>query len=170
MARRSIPAPVAIRPGAERARRLAEGWPAALRLDVAKAMAEDPAPLAWQESAEAANHRAPSPPTPQPGATRSWRGARDVPTSYHLSVVVDDAAQGVTDVVRGRDLFLATGLHRLLQPSSWACSAPRYHHHRLVLDAAGHKLSKSRGAPSLRDLRREGRSPSDIRRLVGLSG
>ena len=92
---------------------------------------------------------------------------RDVPTSYHVSVVVDDALQGVTDVVRGRDLFHATGLHRLLQ-TLLGLPAPCYHHHRLVLDAAGHKLSKSRGAPSLRDLRREGHAPADVRRLVGL--
>ena len=152
--------------GAERARRLAEGWPAALRLDVRKALAEDPAPLAWREAGcgEPARNIGADP--------AAWGDAllarRDVPTSYHLSVVVDDAAQGVTDVVRGRDLFHATALHRLLQ-RLLGLPAPRYHHHRLVLDASGQKLSKSRGAPSLRDLRAEGLTPADIRHRVGLA-
>ena len=151
---------------AERARRLAEGWPAALRLDVAKAMAEDPGPLAWRE------YGGGEPPRDIAADPAAWGDAllarRDVPTSYHLSVVMDDAAQGVTDVVRGRDLFDATALHRLLQ-RLLGLPSPRYHHHRLVLDPDGHKLSKSRGAPSLRDLRHEGLTPADIRRRVGLA-
>ncbi len=156
-------------PGAERARRLAEGWPAGLRLDVAKALAADPAPLAWWECGGREGGDAPARDIAADPA--AWGDAllarREVPTSYHLSVVVDDAAQGVTDVVRGLDLFHATALHRLLQ-RLLGLPAPRYHHHRLVLDAAGQKLSKSRGAPSLRDLRGEGSTPADIRRRVGL--
>jgi glutamyl-Q tRNA(Asp) synthetase len=92
---------------------------------------------------------------------------KDVPGSYHLSVVVDDAAQGVTDVVRGRDLFHATSVHRLLQ-ALLGLPAPRYHHHRLLLDAHGAKLSKSTRATGLRELRTQGLTPSDIRRLAGL--
>lgn len=92
---------------------------------------------------------------------------KDVPTSYHLAVVVDDAAQGVTDVVRGRDLFHATALHRLLQ-ALLGLAEPRYHHHRLLTDADGRKLSKSTRATGLRELRCRGLTPPDIRRLAGL--
>jgi glutamyl-Q tRNA(Asp) synthetase len=92
---------------------------------------------------------------------------KEVPTSYHLSVVVDDAAQGVTDVVRGRDLFHATAVHRLLQ-ALLGLPQPRYHHHQLVLDADGSKLSKSTQATGLRKLRVRGAAPADIRRLAGL--
>ena len=149
----------------ERARRLAEGRPAVLRLDMERALAEVPQRLLWHEYGDGIGQREV---VADPAA---WGDVilarREVPTSYHLSVVVDDAAQGITDVVRGRDLFHATGLHRLLQ-ELLCLPAPRYHHHRLVLDAAGHKLSKSRDAPSLRDLRRDGHTPAAIRRLVGL--
>ena len=92
---------------------------------------------------------------------------KEVPTSYHLSVVVDDAIQGITHVVRGRDLFPATGVHRLLQVLL-GLPAPIYHHHRLVLDESGRKLSKSVGDTSLASLRAEGATPADIRRMVGL--
>lgn len=92
---------------------------------------------------------------------------KETPTSYHLAVVVDDAAQGVTDVVRGRDLFHATSVHRLLQ-ALLGLPQPRYHHHRLVLDADGKKLSKSTRATGLRELRAQGLTPADIRRLAGL--
>jgi glutamyl-Q tRNA(Asp) synthetase len=150
---------------AERARLLAEGRPAALRLDMERALAEVPHRLFWCECGDEAGPREVEADPAAWGDVMLAR--REVPTSYHLSVVVDDAAQGITDVVRGRDLFHATGLHRLLQ-ELLGLPAPRYHHHRLVRDAAGHKLSKSRDAPSLRDLRREGQTPSTIRSLVGL--
>ena len=88
---------------------------------------------------------------------------KDAPTSYHLAVVVDDAAQGVTDVVRGRDLFYATSVHRLLQ-ALLGLPAPAYHHHRLILDADGRKLSKSTQATGLRELRAQGVTPAEIRR------
>ena len=91
---------------------------------------------------------------------------KDAPASYHLAVTVDDAAQGVTDVVRGLDLLRATSVHRLLQHLI-GLEPPRYHHHRLISDADGAKLSKSRNSPALRDLRRSGRSPEDVRRLLG---
>ena len=93
---------------------------------------------------------------------------KEVPTSYHLSVVIDDAAQGVTHVVRGRDLFCATSIHRLLQ-ALLGLSQPIYHHHRLILDEQGRKLSKSTQATSLRALRKDGATPADIRSIVGLT-
>jgi glutamyl-Q tRNA(Asp) synthetase len=92
---------------------------------------------------------------------------RDLPTSYHLAVVVDDALQGVTDVVRGQDLFWATSIHRLLQ-ALLGLPEPIYHHHRLILDDEGRKLSKAVQSTSLRELRAAGASPADIRRKVGL--
>jgi glutamyl-Q tRNA(Asp) synthetase len=92
---------------------------------------------------------------------------KETPTSYHLSVVVDDALQGVTHVVRGQDLFWATGLHRLLQ-AVLGLPEPLYHHHRLILDAEGQKLSKSTRATALRTLREDGADPADICRMVGL--
>jgi glutamyl-Q tRNA(Asp) synthetase len=100
------------------------------------------------------------------GATSSWRAR--TPTSYHLSVVIDDALQGVTEVVRGQDLFWSTGVHRLLQ-KLLGLPEPAYRHHRLIPDGAGQKLSKSTAATGLRELRASGASPADIRRLVGLS-
>jgi glutamyl-Q tRNA(Asp) synthetase len=90
---------------------------------------------------------------------------KDVPTSYHLAVVVDDAWQGATHVTRGRDLFPATDMHRLLQVLL-DLPAPAYHHHRLIVDATGRKLAKSAGDTSLRALRERGVSPAEVRRLV----
>jgi glutamyl-Q tRNA(Asp) synthetase len=92
---------------------------------------------------------------------------KETPTSYHLAVVVDDALQGVTCVVRGHDLFWSTSVHRLLQ-KLLDLPQPAYRHHQLVLDAAGSKLSKSTLATGLRELRAQGATPADIRRLVGL--
>ena len=93
---------------------------------------------------------------------------KETPTSYHLAVVIDDACQGVTDVVRGQDLFWSTGVHRLLQ-ALLGLPAPNYHHHRLILDGDGNKLSKSTRATALRALRDGGATPTDIRRMVGLA-
>ena len=92
---------------------------------------------------------------------------KDMPTSYHLAVVIDDARQGVTDVVRGQDLFWSTSVHRVLQ-ALFGLPAPTYHHHRLILDAEGKKLSKSTRATALRSLRESGATAADIRRRVGL--
>jgi glutamyl-Q tRNA(Asp) synthetase len=92
---------------------------------------------------------------------------KETPTSYHLSVVLDDALQGVTDVVRGQDLFWSTSVHCLLQ-RLLDLPQPVYRHHGLVLDAAGRKLAKSTNATGLRELRARGVTPSEIRRLVGL--
>jgi glutamyl-Q tRNA(Asp) synthetase len=151
---------------AERARRMATGEPYALRLDMAAAL-RCAGPLSWRETGAG--------PAGEIGTIAAdpatWGdiilARKDTPTSYHLAVVVDDAAQGITDVVRGCDLFHATGVHRLLQ-SLLGLPQPRYHHHRLMLDQDGRKLSKSTAATGLRELRAHGASAADIRRLVGL--
>lgn len=92
---------------------------------------------------------------------------RGMGTSYHLSVVLDDAAQGVTLVTRGLDLFESTWIHVLLQ-RLLDLPTPDYHHHRLIRDDAGKRLAKRDDARSLRELRGQGASPADIRALVGL--
>lgn len=94
---------------------------------------------------------------------------KGTPTSYHLSVVVDDAAQGITHVTRGRDMEAATDIHVLLQ-MLLGLPSPIYHFHRLILDDAGKKLAKSRGSQSLADLRAQGWTPDHVRRAVGLGG
>src|SRR5262249_9122942 len=145
---------------AERAACMRSGEPYALRLDTAAAMARA-GPLSFRETG--------SGPHGQAGAVsaspQSWGDVvlarKETPTSYHLSVVVDDAQQGVTHVVRGQDLFWATSVHRLLQALLGAAE-PIYHHHRLVLDSQGHKLSKSTRSTSLRALRADGATPADI--------
>ncbi len=83
---------------------------------------------------------------------------KDAATSYHIAVTVDDAAQGVTDIVRGRDLFEATHIHRLLQ-ALLELPVPRYHHHPLLCGDGGERLSKRKGAPALADLRAGGMDP-----------
>jgi glutamyl-Q tRNA(Asp) synthetase len=91
---------------------------------------------------------------------------KDIGTSYHLSVVVDDAFQGVTDIVRGEDLYHATAIHRLLQ-TILGFPEPRYHHHALITHASGRKLAKSESDRSLADMRRAGATPDDIRAMLG---
>ncbi len=93
---------------------------------------------------------------------------KDVPTSYHVSVVLDDARQGVTDVLRGADLLASTDLHRLLQ-ALFDLPTPRYHHHDLIVDSDGDKLAKSKGSKALRNLRAEGVTPAAIRAHLGFS-
>lgn len=92
---------------------------------------------------------------------------RDMGTAYHLSVVVDDADQGVTHVIRGRDLADATAIHILLQ-RLLSVGQPVYHHHRLIRDEAGKRLAKRDDARALRLYRAEGLRPDDIRRMVDL--
>ena len=92
---------------------------------------------------------------------------KDVPTTYHLSVVVDDALQNITHVTRGQDLYSATDIHRLLQ-TLLELPAPLYHHHKLLTGADGRKLSKSHKDRSLTSLRADAMSPDDIRRMAGL--
>jgi len=143
----------------ERRRLIDAGAPYALRLDMDAALART-GPLDWNESGAAV--------TADPAAWGDFILARkDTPNSYHLSVVVDDALQGVTDVVRGRDLFHSTAAHRVLQ-TLLGLPAPRYHHHELILDKDGRKLSKSTQATGLRELRAQGKTPAGIRAMVGL--
>jgi glutamyl-Q tRNA(Asp) synthetase len=150
----------------ERARRIAAGAPYALRLDSATAQARC-GPLSWTETGAAS----PDDSGIIAAVPAQWGDVvlarKDTPTSYHLAVVVDDALQGVTHVVRGQDLFFATSIHRLLQ-ELLGLPAPVYHHHRLILGPDGKKLSKSTRATALRSMRADGATPADIRRLAGL--
>ena len=151
----------------DRQARMSRGDPYAIRLDMEKAT-EWAGPLHWTETGAG--------PAGETGEVTvdpaAWGdvivGRKDTPTSYHLAVVIDDALQGVTHVVRGQDLFWSTSVHRVLQVLL-GLPAPVYHHHRLILGADGRKLSKSTQATGLRELRAAGASPSDIRRLVGLA-
>ena len=149
----------------ERRRRMAAGAPYALRLDMSAAIARA-GPLTWIETGRA---DAGGPITAQP---QMWGDVvlarKEMPTSYHLAVVVDDARQGVTHVVRGQDLFWSTSIHRLLQ-ALLDLPAPLYHHHRLILDAHGQKLAKSTRATALRALRADGVSAASIRAKVGFA-
>lgn len=151
----------------ERERLIASGRPFAWRLDVARALAEVERPLSWTEQGEGPEGGT-GEISADPGAWGDVVLARkEVPASYHLSVTVDDALQGVTHIVRGRDLFHATAVHRLLQ-ELLGLPAPVYRHHRLILGDDGRKLSKSRGDTGLSALRQTGVTPAEIRRRVGL--
>jgi glutamyl-Q tRNA(Asp) synthetase len=155
----------------EIARRKRRGDPFALRIDMDRAVVMaaarlEGAPLTFTELAEDGTARTVE--------ARPWLWGdavivrKDVPTSYHLAVVVDDAWQGVTHVTRGRDLHAATDLHRLLQVLL-DLPEPLYSHHRLITDASGRKLAKSARDTSLKSLRRQGLTAGDVRRLVGLA-
>ena len=127
--------------------------PHAWRLDVAKAVALT-GPLTWTNDGE--------PVRAAPETLGDVVLARkDAPASYHLAVTVDDADQGITDVVRGRDLFASTHVHRLLQ-TLLDLPVPDYHHHALLADAAGERLAKRHGAPTLADLRAGGMDPAAL--------
>lgn len=139
---------------AERAARIGAGEPHAWRLDVAGAAAQA-GPLAWHDARAGTV-----------AATPEVHGdvvlaRKDAPTSYHLAVTVDDAAQGVTDVARGEDLFAATHVHRLLQ-ALLGLPTPRYHHHRLLTDERGERLAKRAGSPTLASMRAEGVDPAEL--------
>ena len=142
------------------------GVPYALRLDMSAAIARA-GELSWAECGEGPNGETGR----LVAAPQVWGDVvlarKETPTSYHLSVVVDDALQGVTDVVRGADLFHATSVHRLLQ-QLLGLPEPVYRHHRLICDEAGHKLAKSTRSTALRELRAQGATAADIRRLIGL--
>lgn len=154
------------------ANRMSEGQRPAMRLDVAQAvrLASERLggrTLSFREQASLAE-----PAREVVARPERWGDAvlvrKDVPASYHLAVVVDDARQGVTHVTRGEDLYAATDLHRLVQVLL-GLPEPIYHHHRLVLDADGAKLSKSTGAPTLKDLRRAGVCAAEVRMMLGLA-
>ena len=153
--------------GRERMRRMAEGAPFAWRLDTDAAMARLGGPLTWSELSGVYMASM----STVEARPQDWGDVvlarRDVATSYHLSVVADDALQGVTHVVRGLDLFPATGIHRLLQ-ELLGLPAPVYFHHRLIVGPDGRKLSKSLSDTGLSALRLAGRTPDDVRWMVGL--
>ncbi|MGY4629231.1 tRNA glutamyl-Q(34) synthetase GluQRS [Bradyrhizobium sp. USDA 4486] len=153
-------------PADERVWLIASGTPYALRLDMAAAC-RHASGLSWNELGEGpGGERGTVPARPE-----TWGDVilarKETPTSYHLSVVVDDALQGVSEVVRGRDLFHATSVHRLLQ-LLLDLPEPAYRHHSLIRDAAGRKLSKSDRSTGLRELRAAGMTSAGIRQLVGL--
>ena len=151
--------------------RLESGDTPALRLDMDAAMAALRArigemPLTFTEIDESGVART------LRAEPERWGDAvivrKDVPASYHLAVVVDDARQGVTHVTRGQDIMPATGLHRLLQVLL-ELPEPVYSHHRLIRWSDGRKLSKSSGDMGLRSLRQEGASAEDLKRAIGFS-
>ena len=131
----------------------------ALRLDMRKAIERAGQGLAWREGESIVS-----------ADPARWGDVilarKDTPASYHLAVVVDDAIQGVTTVVRGRDLYHATSLHRLLQ-RLLDLPEPRYRHHDLLRDATGEKLAKSRESETLGDLRGSGHSAAAICKRLG---
>ncbi|MGB3539196.1 MAG: tRNA glutamyl-Q(34) synthetase GluQRS [Mesorhizobium sp.] len=150
-----------------RKQRIADGAPFAWRLDVEAATARIGKTLSWVEYADESLTTT----NELDARPQQWGDVivarRDFPTSYHLAVVADDALQGVSYVVRGRDLFLATSVQRLLQ-ELLGLPRPGYLHHRLILGPDGRKLSKSLADTSLSALRAEGATPDAIKRMIGL--
>ncbi|MGB3503675.1 MAG: tRNA glutamyl-Q(34) synthetase GluQRS [Mesorhizobium sp.] len=149
----------------ERQKRIAAGDRHSWRLDVEAALDKAGTALTWTE-----HGTGPHGETGRIDARPEIWGdvvlsRSDAPASYHLAVVVDDALQGVTDIVRGHDLFHATAIHRLLQ-HLLGLPEPAYRHHPLVLDDDGRKLSKSEQHSGLRELREDGLSPAEVRRMA----
>jgi glutamyl-Q tRNA(Asp) synthetase len=149
-----------------RAGLLHSGVPYALRLDMAAACRRV-ASLTWNELGDGPDGED----GVVPARPEAWGDVilarKETPTSYHLSVVVDDALQDISEVVRGQDLFHATSVHRLLQVLL-GLPEPAYRHHALICDVDGRKLSKSDRSTALRELRAAGASPAGIRNLVRL--
>ncbi|WFL78873.1 tRNA glutamyl-Q(34) synthetase GluQRS [Altererythrobacter arenosus] len=137
-----------IYPGTCKGRLLDPARPAALRLDIEKALMQV-GELSWFD--ELAGEQSADP--LQFGDVVLVR--KDEPASYHLAATLDDAADGVTLVTRGADLFAATHIHRLLQ-ALLGLPVPRWHHHALLLDETGKKLAKRRESPSLAEMREAG--------------
>ncbi|MEN9895530.1 MAG: hypothetical protein RIR97_1382 [Pseudomonadota bacterium] len=152
------------RPEAERTALIRAGQKHAWRLDMDRALAHISGPLLFVESGSGEKQMITADPAAW-GDVVLWRS--DAPSSYHLSVTVDDAFQGVTHVVRGADLAAATSVHCLLQVLL-GLPQPHYHHHRLIMGEDGKKLSKSAKDQSLAELRDSGLSAQAIRQRVGL--
>jgi glutamyl-Q tRNA(Asp) synthetase len=150
---------------AERAARRHAGRDYALRLDLARALALT-GPLEWIEEGDGAPRRVLADPAAQGDVVLA---RKDISASYHLSVTVDDAIQGVTLVNRGADLASATHTHCVLQ-ALLDLPRPRYRHHPLLTDAAGRRLAKRDRAPAIRTLRAAGSSPAEILAMVQSSG
>jgi glutamyl-Q tRNA(Asp) synthetase len=146
------------RPAEDRAQRIAAGQPYAIRLDVAAGL-RTAGPLAWHDCRAGIV-----------AATPDLEGdpviaRRDTPTSYHLSVTVDDHLQGVTLVTRGEDLFASTHVHRLLQ-GLLGYATPDYCHHSLLMNAEGIRLSKRDGAVAIRELRAQGKTQEEVKEMA----
>jgi glutamyl-Q tRNA(Asp) synthetase len=137
---------------AERAARREAARDYALRLDVAAALKRT-GPLVWQDDGH--------PVAAAPTAGDVVLARKEVPTSYHLAVTVDDALQGVTLVTRGADLYAATHIHRLLQ-ALLGLPTPRYRHHPLLTDTDGRRLAKRDGATTIRAMRDAGMTPEEV--------
>ncbi|WP_298724006.1 tRNA glutamyl-Q(34) synthetase GluQRS [uncultured Ferrovibrio sp.] len=151
---------------AERAERIARGEPYALRLNIAAACRQVGRwPLSWHDESE--GQQSVTPDLLIQGFGDVVLARKETPASYHLCVCHDDALQGVTLVSRGRDLFPATHLHRLLQ-ALFGWPVPAYAHHPLLTDASGERLAKRKNAPALRDLRAEGATPASVWQQAGL--
>lgn len=148
-----------------RQNRLAAGERASYRLDMDRAIAAVGCDLSWGE------YRGGSKRFEERATPQVWGDAvlsrKDIATSYHIAVVLDDAAQGISDVIRGEDLFMATNLHRVLQ-ALLDLPTPNYRHHALIRDSAGQKLAKSLRAKPLRAYRQEGMRRDDIFALLNL--
>ena len=142
------------------AARIAAGAPHAWRLDMARAVARA-GPLAWADERLGRQAAGPS------GHGDIVLARRDAPAAYHLASTVDDAAMGISHVVRGADLIASTHVHRLLQ-ALLGLPTPLYLHHRLIRDDAGKRLAKRDDARAIRKYLYEGATPADIRRMVGL--
>lgn len=147
-------------PAAERQARIAAGRSYALRLDMAQAAARA-GPLGWED---AETGRIAADPLSHGDVVLA---RKDTPASYHLAVTIDDAIQGVTLVTRGRDLFGATHVHRLLQ-ALLELPTPRYWHHRLLTDASGKRFAKRDRSLTLRALREGGKTPAEVRAMAGI--
>jgi glutamyl-Q tRNA(Asp) synthetase len=155
-------------PAGERTRRLAAGESYALRLDIEAACrhtGREKWPLQWQD--EQAGQQTVTPELLVQGFGDVVLARKEIPASYHLCVCHDDALQGITLVTRGRDLFAATHLHRLLQ-ALFGWPTPAYAHHALLLDDSGERLAKRKNAPALRDLRKAGVTPAAVWQQAGL--
>ena len=150
-----------------RARRLAEGTPYALRLDTGKAIRFIARDLTFEERGHGPNGEIGAQTARPQDLGDIVLARKELPASYHLAVVVDDALQGVTLVTRGEDLFPATHIQRLLQ-TLLELPEPAYAHHRLILDSSGRKFSKRDSAVTLASLRQAGATPASIRDIIGL--
>ncbi|MEL7132274.1 MAG: tRNA glutamyl-Q(34) synthetase GluQRS [Pseudomonadota bacterium] len=137
----------------------------ALRLDLALALQHITLPLSYRETSPNPTQNVITDPLNTIGDIVLAR--RDMGTSYHLSVVIDDAAQGISHVIRGADLSEATGIHMILQ-RLLNLPTPVYHHHRLIRNDAGKRLAKRDDARAISKYRADGATPEDIRKMVGL--
>lgn len=140
---------------------------AVLRLNMAAALAITGAPLGFTDTGENPGTHLTRAQDYRAGIGDIVLARRDMGTSYHLSVVIDDAAQGVTHVTRGADLFEATRIHLLLY-NLLGLPRPVWHHHRLIRDDAGKRLAKRDDARAIAAYRAQGATPQDIRHMVGL--